>query len=103
MKCHITKCNLSPISNDEIEEGDPGSDSDFEIATKKEVRGVNPKNMTCINEDVPTWSACVCLIITALRTLLVPRHLIVLCCTFTNLYYEDSCSLNKPGQPIVIQ
>lgn len=27
-----------PVSNDEMEEGDPGSDSDFEIHTKKEVR-----------------------------------------------------------------
>ncbi|KAJ8007797.1 hypothetical protein DPEC_G00097920 [Dallia pectoralis] len=31
-------------SNDEIEEGDPGSDSDFEIDTKKEVRTVKQQN-----------------------------------------------------------
>lgn len=35
---HYLTVQCLPVSNDEMEEGDPGSDSDFEIHTKKEVR-----------------------------------------------------------------
>lgn len=31
-------------SNDDLEEGDPGSDSDYEIDTKKEVRNMTIRN-----------------------------------------------------------
>lgn len=38
------------VSNDEMEVGDPGSDSDFEIDTKKEVRqyGAQPNYSMCV-------------------------------------------------------
>lgn len=37
---------FSPQSNDDMEEGDPGSDSDFEIDAKKEV-GTMTHNSGC--------------------------------------------------------
>lgn len=51
--------SLSSCSNDDIEEGDPGSDSDFEIDTKKEVSS-RKLHLLYINVILHSLSCCSC-------------------------------------------
>lgn len=51
--------SLSSCSNDDIEEGDPGSDSDFEIDTKKEVNS-RKLHLLYINVILHSLSCCSC-------------------------------------------
>lgn len=42
----VAEFALFSISNDDMEEGDPGSDSDFEVDAKKEVSDISGINWT---------------------------------------------------------